>query len=64
LHEPVVVNGRLDRRGLEAVGALLTVCGFDLKGGDASSFLRQARAAWRARHDQVLRLRAPGGPFA
>jgi hypothetical protein len=53
LDVPVMVDGRPDRRGLEATGDLLTACGFDL--GDARSFLRQVRAAWRARHDGVLR---------
>jgi hypothetical protein len=56
---PVVVDGRPDRRGLEATGALLTACGFDL--GDASSFLRQVRATWRTRHDGMLRFRRQRG---
>jgi hypothetical protein len=59
LYVPVVVDGRPDRRGLEATGALLTACGFDL--GDARSFLRQVRAAWRARHDGVLRFHRQRG---
>jgi hypothetical protein len=59
LDVPVVVDGRPDRRALEATRALLTACGFDL--GDASSFLRQVRGAWRARHDGVLRFHRQRG---
>jgi hypothetical protein len=52
---PVMVDGRPDHRGLDATRALLNVCDFDVE--DDRSFLRQVRAAWRARHDQVVRFR-------
>jgi hypothetical protein len=54
LDVPVMVDGRPDRRGLDATGALLTACGFDLE-ADIGSFLRRIRVTWQLRHDPVLR---------